>query len=254
MKIIISPAKRLDFESEPRFDSCTQARFTDESQQLIDILRQKSVEEIRQLMKLSADLAQLNHERYALWNLPFTTENAKQAGFAFEGDVFKAMDKDNLNRKQWDYLQDNLRILSGLHGLLRPYDLIQPHRLEGGTKLETPKGKNLYEFWGNKITDALNSDFGTQDPNILFNLASNEYFRYIKKKQLKANIITANFKEYKNGTLKTVAIYAKKARGMMLNFMATNNIQKPEDTLAFNRDGYEYSEKHSSEKEYMFVR
>jgi cytoplasmic iron level regulating protein YaaA (DUF328/UPF0246 family) len=255
MKIIISPAKRLDFESKAPVKKYTQPVFTDESETLIKILREKSVNELKDLMDLSSDLAQLNHERYAQWQLPFNEENAKQALFAFEGDVFKALDKESLDKSDIDYLQEHLRILSGLHGVLRPLDLIQPHRLEGGTKLETDKGDNLYKFWGNKITDFIREEIENDGDKILINLASNEYFKYIKKKKLNADILNLNFKEYKNGKLKTIAIYAKKARGMMLHYISKNRINKTEDLKGFDYDGYAYSEEHSKNKnELMFIR
>lgn len=254
MKIIISPAKRLDFENKAPIREYSQPLFADESEQLIEILRGKTVDEIKNLMKLSSDLAQLNHERYAKWQVPFTPENAKQALFAFEGDVFKALDKESLNSEDYDFLQDKLRILSGLHGILRPLDLIQPHRLEGGTKLDNPKGTNLYQFWGSKITDFLNKEFESDADKRLINLASNEYFKYIKKKELKAEILTLNFKELKNGKLKTVAIYAKQARGMMLHYITKNQIGTSEDIKGFDYENYAYSEAHSKPNEFIFVR
>ena len=254
MKIVISPAKRLDFESKAPVKKHTQPVFTHESETLIKILREKSVTELKDLMKLSSDLAQLNHERYAKWQLPFTKKNAKQALFAFEGDVFKALDKNSLEKADINYLQEHLRILSGLHGVLRPLDLIQPHRLEGGTKLENDKGDNLYKFWGDKITDFINKEIEKDGDKTLINLASNEYFKYINKKKLEADMLSLNFKQYKNGKLKTIAIYAKKARGMMLHYMSKNRIDKTEDLKGFDYDGYAYSEEYSKNKELMFIR
>ena len=254
MKIIISPAKRLNYKSKTKIKKVTQPIFIKESQELIKILRQKSVTEIKELMKLSSGLAQLNHERYAKWQLPFTTENAKQAIFAFEGDVFKTMKKESMNNNDFDFLQKNLRILSGLHGILLPYDLIQAHRLEGGTKLENPKGNNLYKYWGDKITDVLNAEIEQDNDDLILNLASNEYFKYINKKKLKGKIVTANFKESKNGKLKSIAIYAKKARGMMLHFITKNKLKNIEHLKAFDYEGYGYSEAHSKENEQIFIR
>ena len=254
MKIIISPAKRLNFEPITIIGESAQPIFVQESKKLIEILREKSVSEIKELMKLSSALAQLNHERYAKWQLPFNEKNAKQAIFAFEGDVFKAMNKESMNNDDYIFLQDKLRILSGLHGILRPFDLIQPHRLEGGTKLENPKGNNLYKFWGNKITDIINTEIEREDDDLIINLASNEYFKYINKKELKGKIITANFKELKNGKLKTVSIYAKKARGMMVHFITKNRLNNAEYLKGFDYEGYGYSQKYSSENELIFVR
>lgn len=254
MKIVISPAKRLDFDSPAPVKDYTQPVFIDKSETLIRILREKSVSELKELMNLSSDLAQLNHERYAHWQLPFTPDNAKQALFAFEGDVFKALDKDSLNRDDFDFLQKHLRILSGLHGVLRPADLIRPHRLEGGTKLENPEGDNLYKFWSDSITDFLNNEIQKDNDKLLLNLASNEYFKYINKKKLQAEILSINFKEYKNDKLKTIAIYAKKARGMMLHYICKNRIRNAEELKAFDYKNYGFSEEHSGKGELMFIR
>ncbi len=251
MKVIISPAKRLDFETKSPITQFTYPVFVDEAYELIQILRGKSIEEIKSLMKISLQLAQLNYERYIMWN-PTNSQHTKQAIFAFEGDVFKALQKHTLNADDFSFLQDNLFILSGLYGVLKPFDLIEPHRLEGGTKLENDKGKNLYDFWGSKITDYINSHLAADDT--LVNLASNEYFKYIKKKELNAKIINLNFKELKNGQLKTIAIYAKQARGKMLHYIAKNKIENPLELQNFNYDNYKFSPENSTNQNYVFMR
>ncbi len=254
MKIIISSAKRLDLDNQAPTTKFSKAFFEKESQELINILKKKTVSEIKSLMKISPALAQLNYERYAKWQLPFNIKNAKQALFMLDGDVFKVLKSRGLEELDFDVLQNNLRILSGLHGILKPLDLIQAHRLEGGTRLETTKGKNLYEFWGSKITNFLNNEFSAEKNKLLVNLASGEYFKYIKKKELDADIVNVNFKEFKNNKLKTIVLYTKRARGMMLHYITKNRIENAEDLKGFDYENYMFSEKLSDTNTYTFIR
>lgn len=252
MKIIISPAKSLDENSKVPTDIYSQAPFLEEASELNSVLKQKTPQQLSALMNISEKLGELNWKRNQIWALPFTSENAKQALFLFKGDVYVGIDAYSLSDKKIDYLQQNLRILSGQYGLLKPLDLMQPYRLEMGTKLSIKKHQNLYQFWGDKITDVLNSELKNNE--VLVNLASNEYFKSVNKKRLNATIITPVFKDYKNGALKTIAFYAKKARGLMVRYMADKNIQDIENIKAFNYDGYGFDSKLSSDKEWVFTR
>lgn len=241
MITVVSPAKSLDFESDPKIQSTTSPAFSDEAEKLVSVLKKKSEKELSELMSISNSLAELNAERFQNWRKNPGGGHTRPAVFAFTGDVYKGLDIRTKNKKELDYIQNRLRILSGLYGVLKPLDEIQPYRLEMGTKLKTSKGKNLYEFWGDQITKALNTDIKNTDSEYLVNLASNEYFKSIKKKQLNARIITPVFKDHKNGTFKTIAFYAKKARGLMAAFMAENKVSKPEELLAFEKDGYRFN-------------
>jgi len=207
-------------------------------------------------MGLSDKLAGLNAARYGEWSLPFTSDNARQAVLAFKGDVYAGMDAYAFKKSDFNFAQKQLRILSGLYGLLRPLDLVQPYRLEMGTKLANPVGKNLYEFWGGGITDALNADLSQQKTKqpILLNLASNEYFKSVNKKSLNATIITPVFKDEKAGKYKVVGIFAKRARGSMVNYIVKNRIKNVEDIKGFDIDGYEFNRAMSSTQEWVFAR
>ncbi len=252
MRIIISPAKKLhEGKALPDYPA-TQPIFLPQSQQLIDILSMKDSFEIADLMKLSIKLADLNMQRYQSWHTPFTTDNAKQALFSFAGDVYQGLDAASLNAADIDFAQQHLRILSGLYGLLRPLDLMQPYRLEMGTKLANFKGSNLYDFWGDKLTQQLNQELNSTDT--LINLASNEYFKAIKPKVLNASIITPTFKENKGGTYKVVGIYAKKARGLMSRFIIQHRITQVEDLKNFAVDGYSYNPSLSTSDNWVFSR
>lgn len=250
MIIVLSPAKSLDYESELPTTTHTTPSFLDESQQLIEQLRKLTPPDIESLMKISPKLADLNFGRFLNWQQPFDLENARQAAFAFTGDVYQGLDATTLTEKQLDFAQKHVRILSGLYGLLKPLDLMQPYRLEMGTKFENDRGKNLYEFWGETLTQAINQE----SPDVLVNLASNEYFKAIKPKLLDAPVITPVFKDFKSGQYKIVSFYAKKARGLMTAYIIKNKITKAEKIKNFDTDGYYFSPEQSNEKEWVFLR
>jgi cytoplasmic iron level regulating protein YaaA (DUF328/UPF0246 family) len=253
MLMVISPAKSLD-ETELIDMPSSGVYFAEESQQLIKQLQKLNVVAIGDLMGLSEKLAQLNYNRFQNWQLPLSTANpaTKQAIFLFKGDVYQGMSVASLSAIEIDYLQQNLVILSGLYGAIKPLDLILPYRLEMGSNFANSKGKNIYDFWGNKITDWLNLQLKTNE--VLINLASNEYFRVINKKQLKAKIITPIFKDYKNGNYKIISFYAKKARGLMASFAACNKIQDSEELKQFDLAGYKLDSKESTPEQWVFKR
>ncbi len=253
MLIVISPAKTLDFETPPTTKTYSQPRFLTQSKQLIDTLRQLSAADIASLMKLSDKLAGLNVARYESWSTPFDLKNAKQAVLAFKGDVYTGLEAETLDEKQLVYAQQHLRILSGLYGVLKPLDLIQPYRLEMGTKLENAEGKDLYAFWGSDIRESLESDEAMQD-KVLINLASNEYFKAVEAKKLTARVITPVFKDWKNGQYKIISFYAKKARGMMSRYIIEHQLQDPDRIKDFDVDGYRYSADMSKKDEWVFIR
>jgi len=253
MIIVISPSKTLDL-SENSIQSHSQPRQLAQSQVLIDTAKQLTAEELSKLMKISDKLSQLNWQRYRDFNTPFTLSNAKQALLAFKGDVYTGIDVDNYSEKDLDFAQQHLRILSGLYGALRPLDLIQPYRLEMGTRLQNEQGKNLYEFWDAQVTELLNQDLKEHSVPLLINLASNEYFKVIKAKLLKTNILTLAFKENKAGTFKTIGIHAKRARGLMTSYIIKNRLTEAEQIKAFNIEDYTFNEQLSSEKEWVFSR
>jgi len=252
MKIVISPAKSLDFETQIPTKEFTECIFLKESERLSKVLKKKSPRVLSKLMSISPALGELNWQRNQEWQLPFSLENARQAVYAFKGDVYIGLDAYSLKQDQIGQLQDKLRILSGQYGLLKPLDLMQPYRLEMGTKLKVASKENLYKFWGNKITDALNSEL--EKDEVFVNLASNEYFKVINSKLLKANVITPVFKDYKNGQLKMISFFAKKARGLMVRYIVDNNIENAEDLKGFNYEGYAFDSNLSSEKELVFTR
>ncbi len=254
MLILISPAKTLDFEAAPTTNKFSRPLMLDQSEQLINNLITKSPTDIEALMKISPKLAELNVERYHNWSRPFTKKNAKQAVFAFKGDVYTGLEIDLFSEDDLAYLQDNLRILSGLYGVLRPLDLIQPYRLEMGIKLENSEGKNLYEFWGNSITKAINKQLKTTKTETVLNLASNEYFKSVKKKELNADIVTPVFKDWKNGQYKLISFFAKKARGVMSAWVIKNQVCDLDKLSDFDLDGYKYSAKDSDPFNPVFLR
>ena len=256
MLIVVSPAKKLDYDSTVPVNEYSMPGMLGQSQVLVDTLKKYSPQQIATLMGLSDKLASLNAVRYGEWSLPFTDSNARQAVLAFKGDVYAGMDAYAFKKSDFTFAQKHLRILSGLYGLLLPLDLIQPYRLEMGTKLKNPNGKNLYEFWGNGITDALNTDLAKQKSKlpILLNLASNEYFKSVNKKALEATIITPVFKNEKAGIYKVVGIYAKRARGLMVNYVIKNRINDVEKIKAFDVEGYSYNAAMSSANEWVFIR
>ncbi len=254
MMIVISPAKNLDFETALPTRKHTQAKMLCDSQLLINDLSEFSPQDLSKLMGISDKLAILNFSRYQTWQLPFDTDNARQALFAFKGDVYTGMDAYSFDKGDIDFAQKNLRILSGLYGLLRPLDLIQPYRLEMGSKLENAQGKNLYDFWGNKISNALNKELSKTDDSLLVNLASNEYFKSVNPKNLNANVITPVFKDMKNGKYKIISFFAKKARGLMSAYIIKNKLTQTTQLKKFNGAGYAYNDAMSTSSELVFVR
>lgn len=253
MLTVISPAKTLDFDTPPTTQKHSQPRFLSHSQELIDTLRQMNTADIASLMKLSDKLAGLNVARYETWQTPFSLDNAKQAVLAFQGDVYTGLDAETLDEKQLTFAQKHLRILSGLYGVLKPLDLIQPYRLEMGTKLDNAKGKDLYAFWGSDIRESLQAEDAMQD-EVLINLASNEYFKAVEAKKLKTRIITPVFKDWKNGQYKMISFYAKKARGMMSRYIIEHELQDPDRIKDFDTDGYRFSADMSKKDEWVFIR
>jgi len=254
MLLLISPAKTLDFETPAQTSVATQPDFLAHSQQLIDELQQLSPPEVAALMKISAKLGDLNFGRFLNWHLPFTPDNAKQAVLAFKGDVYTGMNAQSFSKGDFTFAQKHLRILSGLYGLLRPLDLIQPYRLEMGTRFANSRGKDLYQFWGDIITDQLNQELSSSRHKLLINLASNEYFHAVNPKRLNAEIITPVFKDCKNGKYKIISFYAKKARGMMCAYIIRNRIKDIEEIKNFDTEGYRYSAASSSANQWVFTR
>ncbi len=254
MLITISPAKRLDLSEQSLTETCTQPDLLKDSRVLIKRLRELSPQELTKLMGISPRLAQENHQRYADWRTPFKPDNAKQAVLMFQGDVYIGLDAPSYSREDFAFAQDHLRILSGLYGVIRPLDLIQPYRLEMGTRLATARGGNLYEFWGDKITQALNKALEAQGDDVLINLASNEYFKSVVRERLKGRVITPTFKESRKGGFKVIGMMAKKARGFMSSFIIRNQLSDPEDMKAFDLDGYRFNAAVSSESEWAFTR
>lgn len=255
--MVISPAKTLDFSGSP-YPHFTQPKQLDDSQALISQLSELSVADIGKLMNISEKLSVLNQQRYEDFQTPFTLDNARQALLVFKGDVYKGIDIDTYNDDDLAFAQDHLRILSGLYGLLRPLDLMQAYRLEMGTKLANKRGKNLYEFWGTQISEQLNGELADQASSQgepwLINLASNEYFKAIAPKVIKAKVLHIAFKENKGGAYKVIGIHAKRARGLMVNFVIKNRIETPEPMKAFNVEGYEFNDALSSSDTWVFCR
>ena len=252
MKILLSPAKSLDFKSKLPTERSSNICFEKEAEYLNSILKSKSPVELSALMSISSKIANLNYERNHDWSLPFTKKNARQAVYAFSGDVYRGLNAYTIETKKVDFLQNTVRIISGLYGLIKPLDLIQPYRLEMGTKLAFDTNKNLYDFWRKKITEQLNSELYENEP--VLNLASNEYFKAIDNKAIKSDIYSANFKQFKNGEFKTIAIFSKKARGMMTRFIIDNDINDINDIKSFNYDGYMFHRELSLGKDLIFTR
>ena len=251
MLVVISPAKTLDYETPATTEAHSLPDYLNDSIELISQLRQLSPPEVSELMGISEKLGDLNFGRFLNWQPEFTSDNAKQAVLAFKGDVYTGLDAEKLSEKELVWSQDHLRILSGLYGLLRPLDLMQPYRLEMGTKLPNKKGKNLYDFWGNKITDGLNQVLVETGSQVLVNLASNEYFKSVNRSNLNADVITPVFK---NGQYKIISFYAKKARGLMSRYIIKNKITDPEKLKQFDVAGYTYNAAMSSAREWIFTR
>lgn len=254
MLVVISPAKNLDFSTPSPLDSFTQPTLLKHSQTLIKRCRKLAPADISSLMKISDKLAGLNADRFAAWQTPFTPENAKQAIFAFNGDVYGGLDAASLSPDEHQFAQQHLRILSGLYGVLKPLDLIQAYRLEMGTKLDTNVGKNLYEFWGDRVTNTLNQALKEQNDNVLINLASTEYFKSVKPKALNAQIITPVFLDQKNGQYKVISFFAKKARGLMARYIVQHALSDPEQLSSFSVAGYQFDSSRSTSNELTFIR
>lgn len=254
MLALISPAKTLDYESQLPLDTHTIPRLLDHSQQLIDVAKKLSASEIAQLMTVSEKIAKLNVDRFNDWQADFSLANARQAIFAFKGDVYTGLDAYHLQADDLNFAQNHLRMLSGLYGLLRPLDLMMPYRLEMGTKLQNPKGHNLYEFWGETITNLINSDLAETQSEILVNIASDEYYKSVKESKIKAEIIKPVFLDQKNGKYKVISFYAKKARGLMARYIIENKLEKAEDLKAFNSEGYYFDAESSLKGELVFKR
>lgn len=249
MKILLSPAKTLDYDTELAIDKSTQPIFVKQANQLNVVLQNKSPKQLVQLMKISDKLADLNWQRNQDWK---KTKQTRQAVYAFKGAAYVGLDAYTIPKDKIDYLQNSLRILSGQYGILKPLDGIKPYRLEMGTKLQIEASKNLYSYWGAQVTEALNNEM--QDDEVVVNLASNEYFKVIKPKLLKAKIITPIFKDFKNGDYKVISFYAKKARGMMTRFAVDNQIYNAKQLKTFTQDGYGFDEKLSTESQWVFTR
>ena len=252
MKIVISPAKSLNFEKELPTSRFTEPKFLKEAATIQKTLKKKKPKQLMELMDISDKLAELNWQRNQAWQTPFTTDNARAAVYAFDGDVYQGLDVYTLGEDKLDVLQSKLRILSGLYGLLQPLDLMQPYRLEMGTTLPIGKNKNLYEFWKKTITKALNEEL-TKD-ELFVNLASNEYFSAVDTKTLKVPVITPEFKDFKDGKLKMISFFAKKARGLMVRYIIDNDIETLEGLKGFNYEGYSFDASLSSGNKLVFTR
>lgn len=254
MLTVISPAKTLDFATEPTTRKSTQPEFLDRAAQLVKDARRLGPAEIRELMGVSESIAELNHRRFMNWQAPFTLDNAKQALLAFRGDVYTGLEAETMRAPQLAFAQKHLRILSGLYGLLRPLDLMQPYRLEMGLKFANRGGANLYEFWGDDITDALNRQIGKSGSRVLVNLASNEYFKAVRARALDAEVVTPVFRDLKHGKYRVISFFAKKARGQMARFIIDEALDDPDGLKAFRRDGYRYNRQESTAREPVFTR
>ena len=255
MIVTLSPSKSLDYDSPLATERYTQPDFLDDAQALVDILRGYDVEGLGELMGISENLSELNVERFQSWSRPFTPDNARQALLAFDGDVYTDIGTDSYDEDDFAFAQDHVRTLSGLYGLLRPLDLIQPYRLEMGTRLENSRGKNLYAFWGARIARALNEALAKQGDDVVVNLASKEYFKAIDQSALDARIVTPVFQQLrKNGDYRIVAIYAKRARGTMTDWIVRHRITEPAELAEFAEDGYRYDAEASTEDDFVFLR
>jgi len=254
MLIVISPAKTLYEQSPVRLEKYSQADFLPEAEKIISVLKKKKPAQIAKLMDISPKLAELNFGRFQKWNLPFTPENAWQSVLMFNGDVYQGLKAETFSDTDFEVAQQKLRILSGVYGLLKPLDLIQPYRLEMGTSLPVARKKNLYEFWKAKITTKLDEEFSEAENKVLINLASIEYFSAIDTRKLKARIITPSFKENKGGQYLMVSFFAKKARGLMSRFIIQNQLTDPEDIKAFDSEGYYFNNQLSKGDNWVFTR
>ena len=250
MIVLLSPSKKLDEDSKIPTSTFTQPAFLDHAEDLASDLKKLNRGEIGDLMSLSTNLSNLNYDRFQSFETPFNTSNARQSIFTFKGDVYDKMDIENYNEDDLTFAQQHIRILSGLYGLLKPLDLMQPYRLEMGTKFNNQRGKNLYDFWGNLITENINDEKG----DLVVNLASQEYFKSINPKKITKPLLTVHFKQYKDGKLKTIGLMAKRARGMMADYIIKNKITQKDDLLKFNTDGYQFEPDLSKENEWVFTK
>ena len=254
MLLVVSPAKNLDYDSPLVTETYTQPNLLAHSQELIDRCVKLSPAQISSLMGISDKLAGLNAARFGQWSLPFNQENAKPAVLAFNGDVYTGLDAKSFSAKDFEFAQEHMRILSGLYGLLKPLDLMQAYRLEMGSKLDNLRGSNLYQFWGDIITNEINKALSAKGDNVLINLASNEYFKSIKKKNVNASIITPAFKDWKNGQYKIISFFAKKARGLMARYIIQNKITDSEQLKNFDVAGYQFNQEFSQGNDWVFTR
>jgi cytoplasmic iron level regulating protein YaaA (DUF328/UPF0246 family) len=254
MLIVISPAKNLYDSCPVSLEKYSQADFLPEAEKIVSVIKKKKPVQLAKLMDISPKLAELNFRRFQEWSLPFSPENAWQAILMFNGDVYQGLKAETFTPEEFDTAQQELRILSGVYGLLKPLDLIQPYRLEMGTNVTIARKKNLYEFWKTKITDKLNEELNETDRKILINLASVEYFGAIDTKKLKARIITPSFKEHKDGQYQMVSFFAKRARGLMSRFIIQNQISDPEELKAFDSEGYYFNNQLSKADNFVFTR
>ena len=254
MLFLLSPAKALDYETPPVTPRHTQPLFVPQAEALMGVLRQKSPQQVASLMDLSDALAALNVGRYQAWEPRFTPDNAKQAALAFNGDVYEGLDAKTLSPEELDWAQDHLCILSGLYGVLRPLDLMQPYRLEMGTRLETAKGKNLYQFWGSQIADYLNQRAAADKTPVVVNLASEEYFKSVDTKVLKPRVVTCAFEELKAGKYKVISFMAKRARGLMARYAVQQRVNTVEQLRKFNLEGYRFDAAASEPDRLVFRR
>lgn len=254
MLMLLSPAKTLDYQTELKTQAYTQPLHLGEAEVLVQQLQGLAPDQLAQLMKLSDKLAALNLARYASWTRPFTPENARPAILAFKGDVYTGLQAEDFSPEHFEFAQQHLRILSGLYGVLRPLDLMQAYRLEMGTPLATSLGKDLYAFWGARITQWINEELEAQNEPFVLNLASNEYFKAIKRPQVRAQIIDTEFRDQKNGQYKIISLYAKRARGLMARYVIQHQLSHPDDLYAFDSEGYYYSAQYSSTERLVFLR
>lgn len=253
MKIVISPAKSLDYERKVPVDNYTTPQFLEDAEKLNKVLVKKKPKNLAELMHISDNLAQLNWERNQNFKTPFTPDNSRQAIYAFDGDVYQGLDAYSLSKEKIDLLQNTLRILSGQYGILRPLDLMQPYRLEMGTALKVGRKKNLYEYWGERLTQHINTEL--QEDELFINLASNEYFSALQPKKIKVPVIVPIFKDWKNDKLKIISFYAKKARGSMVRYILDNNVNTLDELKGFDLDDYQFSQEHTlKETEPVFIR
>lgn len=254
MLVVVSPAKKLNFEDLAPFETHSQPDFLDHSEELIDVARKLTRADLGRLMKISDTLADLNYQRYQAFSQPFDLGNAKQAALAFSGDTYVGLDASSLSEEDFAFAQNHFRILSGLYGLLRPLDLMQPYRLEMGTRLQNDRGSDLYSFWGDIITDAINEALESQQDKTLINCASNEYFKAVRPKKLVGRVITPVFKEIKAGQAKVLGMFAKRARGMMARYVIENRLETPEGIKDFTTGGYQYRPDLSNDSDWVFTR